>query len=304
MVLRHARALRTLGGALGVSGILFGGLAGCYGTKTLRQPITVEEIAADVEEIRSGQADLRDDVRSMESQLTRQAETIQSLQAENQYLYQELEQKLASIDTKLSQALGSAARPGASGNQPYWSEQNVTAEGSSTDWSGAAPVADSTGEAVVEATSSGDPAVDLSSGAPGARAIVAEGSADADGQSKRVYDQAYLDLTRGNYSLAILGFKEFLRRMPDADISDNAQYWIGESYYMQGDHRQAVREYQKVLDQHAPGDRVASSLYKLGLAKLALGEREAAVDYLRQVYERYPESEEARLSRDKLDTLQ
>ena len=75
-------------------------LSGCYGTKTLRQPITVEEIASDVTEIRSGQEEIREDVRSMEEQLTTQAETIRTLQAENQYLYKELENRLSAIDAK------------------------------------------------------------------------------------------------------------------------------------------------------------------------------------------------------------
>ncbi|MEZ4650307.1 MAG: tol-pal system protein YbgF [Candidatus Eisenbacteria bacterium] len=278
-------------------------LSGCYGTKTLRQPITVEEIASDVAEIRSGQEEIREDVRSIEEQLTSQAETIRTLQTENQYLYKELESRLTAIDAKLGDAIGRDT--GYSDGSPYWSGSSPNSD-ASPDWTGAA-----TSYGGVSEDEAGNRFENLDSdpstepgGTPSVldREYVAE-SSDADGQSKRVYDQAYLDLTRGNYSLAILGFKEFLRRVPDSDISDNAQYWIGESYYMQGDHRQAVREYSKVLDSHPAGDRVPSALYKLGLAQLQLGDRAKAVDYLREVYERFPDSEEARLSRDKLDSM-
>lgn len=269
-------------------------LPGCYGKKTLRQPITVEEIAADVADIRRGQDDVREDVKALQAKIESQGETIRTLQAENHYLYDELETKLASIDAKLQEVIN--RETGFRDASPYWSGSAPQSEERS-DWTAAAQE----GEARVAPQDVATPAAPAEP-LPG-RELVAETSADADGQSKRVYDQAYLDLTRGNYSLAILGFKEFLRRLPASDLSDNAQYWIGESYYMQGDYRQAVREYGKVLDGHAPGDRVASALYKLGLAYLQLGDRTAAVDRLRQVYERYPDSEESRLARDKLDSL-
>jgi TolA-binding protein len=45
-----------------------------------------------------------------------------------------------------------------------------------------------------------------------------------------LYQAAYLDFSRGNYALAIGGFREFVRRHPDDEVADNAQYWIGEAY--------------------------------------------------------------------------
>src|SRR5262245_43868584 len=48
---------------------------------------------------------------------------------------------------------------------------------------------------------------------------------------EQAYQAAYIDFSKGNYPLAIQGFREFVRRYPDSDLADNAQYWIGESFF-------------------------------------------------------------------------
>src|SRR5262249_25599028 len=47
---------------------------------------------------------------------------------------------------------------------------------------------------------------------------------------RELYSQAYADYARGNYDLSIQEYKEYLRLYPSTDLSDNAQYWIGECY--------------------------------------------------------------------------
>src|SRR5262249_50901562 len=42
--------------------------------------------------------------------------------------------------------------------------------------------------------------------------------------STQLYDQATSDLTQGRYAMALTGYREFLRRFPDTDLADNAQY--------------------------------------------------------------------------------
>ncbi len=49
-------------------------------------------------------------------------------------------------------------------------------------------------------------------------------------QPQDIYQAAYIDFSKGSYSLAIAGFREFLRRYPDHELAGSAQYWIGEAY--------------------------------------------------------------------------
>src|SRR3984893_2874868 len=93
------------------------------------------------------------------------------------------------------------------------------------------------------------------------------------------YKAAYLDFSKGNYSLAIASFREFVRRFPDAPQADGAQYWIGE-YYVGSAHaaatqgtadkakealQQAVREHRKVFVNYPRGAQVPTALYKEAL---------------------------------------
>lgn len=118
-----------------------------------------------------------------------------------------------------------------------------------------------------------------------------------------LYQAAYQDYTQGNYALAIEGFREYLRNFPQTDLSDNATYWIGESYYRQGMFRRAIGQFEAVLQRYPRSDKVPSALLKKGYAHNELGERSPAVSELRRVIRDYPNSDEANLARERLRQL-
>ncbi len=64
---------------------------------------------------------------------------------------------------------------------------------------------------------------------------------------------------------AVLDFLDFIAKYPKHPLVANAQYWIGEAYYVQRDYRQALVEFQKVLES-APGSaKAGDALLKIGL---------------------------------------
>jgi len=113
---------------------------------------------------------------------------------------------------------------------------------------------------------------------------------------KELYNAAYLDITRGNYKMAITGFLEFLYKFPDDDLADNAQYWIGEAYYAQKNYDQAIEEFEKVTSNYPKGDKVAAALLKIGYSYTNLQYPVIARNYLQMVIEQHLNSEEARLA--------
>jgi tol-pal system protein YbgF len=117
---------------------------------------------------------------------------------------------------------------------------------------------------------------------------------------KKLYDAAYLDLTKGNYMLAISGFNQYLQSFPDTPLSDNALYWIGESYYAQAQYDKAVTEFQKILQNYPDGDKVPAALYKIGLAYLELKDKKMGNQFLKRVMDEHPRSPESKLAKDKL----
>lgn len=118
-----------------------------------------------------------------------------------------------------------------------------------------------------------------------------------------LYDTAYEDYRRGNYDLAILGFLQYLEADPSPDLTDNATYWVGECYYHQGRYQKAITQYDQVLSRYEGSDRIPSALLRKGLAYLELDQQAQAVVQLQHVICDYGSTDEARLARQRLETL-
>jgi len=117
---------------------------------------------------------------------------------------------------------------------------------------------------------------------------------------EELYNQAYLDFTRGEYDLAIQGFQSYLRKFSNTELSDNAQYWIGECYYSKGDYIRAIEEFKKVEANYPQGNKVPAAIYKIGLTNLKLGQKKEGESYLKRVIKFFPNSLEAERAKEKL----
>jgi TolA-binding protein len=141
--------------------------------------------------------------------------------------------------------------------------------------------------------------------------------APGDATAEESYKAAYLDFTKGNYTLAIAEFREFVRRHPDASQVDSAQYWIGESYFSMGRAaasagqaekarealEQSVQEFRKVFVNYPRGRQVPTALYKEALALFELKQVKVAQARLQYLVDNFPQSEEAPLARERLKNL-
>jgi len=116
----------------------------------------------------------------------------------------------------------------------------------------------------------------------------------------QAYDQATTDLTQGRYAMALTGYREFLKRFPEHDLADNAQYGAGECFFAQSQFDSALVEYSRVGATWGRGDRAPASLYKLGLCEERLGRNADARHTFEDLVARFPQSGEAQLARDRL----
>ncbi len=136
-------------------------------------------------------------------------------------------------------------------------------------------------------------------GAPGETPAAATTVADPE----TLYQTSYSDYLRGNYDLAMLGFKQYLEAFPETDLADNAIYWIGECFYRQQKYVDAIAEYDRVLKQYPRSDKTASALLKKGFALLEQGQRKDGVAQLQNVAKSFPASDEANLAKQRLQSL-
>lgn len=147
----------------------------------------------------------------------------------------------------------------------------------------------------------------------------ATGSPPATGalQPQDLYQTAYIDFSKGSYVLAIAGFREFLRRYPEHELANNAQYWIGEAHFSvarahenagQADKarqalEQAVQEFKKVIANYPRGDKAPTALYKEALALIELKQPALAQARLRYLIDNFPQAQETPLARERLASL-
>jgi tol-pal system protein YbgF len=118
-----------------------------------------------------------------------------------------------------------------------------------------------------------------------------------------VYQAAYRDYQRGNYDLAIGGFRDFLSRNASSDLADNASYWVGESLFSQKKYREAIQEFDSVVTKYPKSDKVPGALLKKGYAYISLNEKAQGIVQLQYVVHEHPQSQEAALARQKLKQL-
>jgi tol-pal system protein YbgF len=118
-----------------------------------------------------------------------------------------------------------------------------------------------------------------------------------------LYKDAYETFQRGNMEAARRKFEGYLKQYPNTELSDNAQFWIGETYYKQKDFEKAILEYEKAIAKYPEGDKISAALLKQGLAFQELGDKSNARNLLRRVIDRYPNSEQAEVAKKSLETL-
>lgn len=118
---------------------------------------------------------------------------------------------------------------------------------------------------------------------------------------RELYSQAYADFARGNYDLAVQAFQEYLKNYPSTDFSDNAQYWIGECYYGKQRYPEAIEAWNALLRDYPASDKLPDARVKKGMALEKLGRKSQALLEYRYVVERFPNTQAARIAREKLN---
>jgi tol-pal system protein YbgF len=116
------------------------------------------------------------------------------------------------------------------------------------------------------------------------------------GSDRDNYQIAFELLKEERYDMAAASFKQFLVAFPDSELLDNAQYWLAESFYASNEFEQALRDFQRVIDDHPGSSKVPDALLKMGFCNYNLKRWDAARVALKRVQADYPETTAARLA--------
>ena len=119
----------------------------------------------------------------------------------------------------------------------------------------------------------------------------------------RLFQRAREDYQQGNYEVAIILFKQYLRQYPQSAQAGDAQYWIGESLYAQKEYNAAIVAFDEVIQEYPENGKVSAATLKVGLSFANLDDKPNARFFLQQVQENFPNSAEAQLATEKLKQL-
>ncbi len=120
---------------------------------------------------------------------------------------------------------------------------------------------------------------------------------------KEVFDMAYADYTKGNYELAIDGFKIYRQQFNDSPLADDALYWIGECYFSLGKYPEAIEQFNTLIFNYPQGNNVPASYLKKGMCFVELGKKDEAVSVFKLLIGKYPNDEEAKIAQQKIKEL-
>jgi tol-pal system protein YbgF len=128
-------------------------------------------------------------------------------------------------------------------------------------------------------------------------------AAMADGTDRGNYQAAFLLLKDSQYDQAIAAFIKFLADFPDSPLADNAQYWLGEAYYVNKDYPTALAAFQRVVDKYPQSRKLPDALLKVGYCQYELKQWDQARTVLGSVTSRYADTPAGRLAQQRLEKM-
>lgn len=117
---------------------------------------------------------------------------------------------------------------------------------------------------------------------------------------KQLYDTARQAFDNGQMDEARQTFIKLIASHPKSGYADNAQFWIGESYYRENWFERAILEYQTVVEKYPKGNKVPSAMHKQGMAFLKIGDKSNARIIFNELVQKFPETNEGKLAAKKL----
>lgn len=113
-------------------------------------------------------------------------------------------------------------------------------------------------------------------------------TSEAPGDPKQAYETAYGYLLQRDYGSAEASFNDFLKKYPNDSLAGNAQYWLGETYFVRGQYKAAAGAFLKGYQTYGQSGKAPDSLLKLAMSLDRLGQKEAACSSFSELAAKFP----------------
>ncbi|MEO7433232.1 MAG: tol-pal system protein YbgF [Dokdonella sp.] len=123
------------------------------------------------------------------------------------------------------------------------------------------------------------------------------------GGGEASYNDAFSALKDGRYAESARKFQSFIDQNPDGELTGNAYYWLGESYYVTQNYTIALQSFETLLKRYPTSQKAPDALLKVGYSQYELKQWDQAENTLNQVVQTYPDTTVARLAQGRLRAL-
>ncbi len=113
-------------------------------------------------------------------------------------------------------------------------------------------------------------------------------AAEAELPPQQLYERAYGYLLQKDYGTAESSFEDFLKHHSTHPLAGNAQYWLGETFYVRGQYRPAAAAFLKGYQDYAKSQKAPESLLKLAMSLQRLGQKDAACSSYSEFATKFP----------------
>ncbi len=146
------------------------------------------------------------------------------------------------------------------------------------------------------------PASSTPTGAAAAATTTATAPGNPAGE-QAAYDAALAAVRADQYADSAKRFNIFVQQYPDSPLAANAYYWMGESYYVTQNYQLALEAFKTVVTRFPASPKTPGALLKLGYSQDGLKQRDAAQATLRDVIQKYPNTDEAGQAQSRLRAM-
>jgi tol-pal system protein YbgF len=119
-----------------------------------------------------------------------------------------------------------------------------------------------------------------------------------------IYEAAYDAFKEKRYKEAREKFEAFIKEFPKDELTDNAQFWIAETYYGEKDFEGAILAYEALLKKYPNSQKAPNALLKQGFSFIEIGDKRTGKVILEKLRESYPNSREAELAKKKIEEIE
>ncbi|MEW6108001.1 MAG: tol-pal system protein YbgF [Nitrospirota bacterium] len=116
----------------------------------------------------------------------------------------------------------------------------------------------------------------------------------------KAYETAYQAFKDKKFKEARESFGSFIKNFPKNELTDNAQFWIAETYYSENDYEGAILAYETLLKKYPDSEKTSGALLKQGFAFIEIGDKKTGKIILERLAEKFPDSKETEYAKKKL----